>query len=481
MSKQQREKATLLIEQAIAVSLAGFAFSNCTLADTRPADFGTQWVREHPLTVMGAVYVPSPHVFDINEYMNMNMNTVFADGEVSNVQTAAAAGVPWQFHFSPSRPYTQFLDYHKALLNQVLVYDHGEAMMLPDEPTPDEFGTLGQITQWMHANHPDKLVYVTASQNNVTTLTNLVETAQPDVLMFDRYPFYATGIDDLNEWFSMSMAVRQVSLAHQIPYGGWLQSFQAPSLRVPSESDSRFLGFTLLTSGYTMLNYYFYETYPLNNAPPAAYSMLLDQNDNPTPLYYQAAAANLEYVHLGQSLRFLTSTNVFYIAGRHSVSGGGTAANSVPNGLVNWNSGGDGDPHIQALGVDLTKPDALGSVKNGLIGFFTDDDDQHYFMLTNLNYGPTLSAGDAALSFSINFDSSVNSLWLLNRLTGVAEQVTLTNHTLNWTLPGGTGDLFKYDNGNFAGVPEPSSILLLGLAGGWGLTRRRQVIGSKAL
>jgi len=127
--------------------------------------------------------------------------------------------------------------------------------MLPDEPVPGEFPTLGEVAEWMYDNHPEMLVYVTASQNNVATLNNLVETVQPDLLMFDRYPLYASGVDDLNEWFSMLMAVRQVSLNHQIPYGGWIQSFQAPSLRVPSESDNRFLGFTLLTSGYTMLNY----------------------------------------------------------------------------------------------------------------------------------------------------------------------------------------------------------------------------------
>ncbi len=414
-----------------------------------PADFGKQWVRQHPLTIMGSVYVPSPHVFNLSQYMGMNMNTMFSNGELANVQTAAAAGVPWHLHFQPSRPYTTFAPVHKIIINNAFSYGGGAALMLPDEPVPEEFPTLGQVNAWMNDTHPEALTYVTAFQNNVGTLTSLVDTIKPDLLMFDRYPFYATGGDDLNEWFSMLMAVRQVSQAHQIPYGGWLQSFQGPTLRVPSESDSRFLAFSLLTAGYTMLNYYIYEEYELNGAPPRVHSMLLDDNGQPTPLYSQAGAANLEYATIGQSLRFLTSSSVRYVPGRHSVSGG-TAANSPPTGLSNWNLGAGGDSHILALSVSSGQ---VGSTKNGMLGSFTDDGGHRYFMLTNLNYGPTLSAGAATLSFGMTFDSSVNAILRLNRLTREPEKLVLSNHTLNLTLPGGTGDLFKYDDGFFAGIP----------------------------
>jgi MYXO-CTERM domain-containing protein len=67
----------------------------------------------------------------------------------------------------------------------------------------------------------------------------------------------------------------------------------------------------------------------------------------------------------------------------------------------------------------------------------------------------------------------------LNRLTGEQELIPLTNHMLFLTLPGGTGDLFKYNTSDFVGitlVPEPS-IGAIGLltAGGAAMRRRRNI------
>jgi hypothetical protein len=45
---------------------------------------------------------------------------------------------------------------------------------------------------------------------------------------------------------------------------------------------------------------------------------------------------------------------------------------------------------------------------------------------------------------------------------------------LDLTLPGGTGDLFKYDTGSAFVVPEPSSVALLALCGLAATQRRRR-------
>jgi hypothetical protein len=106
-----------------------------------------------------------------------------------------------------------------------------------------------------------------------------------------------------------------------------------------------------------------------------------------------------------------------------------------------------------------------GSVKDGVIGFFKDDTGRQYFMLTNMYRGPSLSASAAGLSFTITFDSNTNSLWRINRETGAQEQVSLSNHVLGTTLPGGTGDLYTYSaNGFDLSAPQGSVSINSGAA-----------------
>jgi hypothetical protein len=64
-------------------------------------------------------------------------------------------------------------------------------------------------------------------------------------------------------------------------------------------------------------------------------------------------------------------------------------------------------------------------------------------MVVNGNHAAYTSAADTAATVTITFDSSVNKITRINRTTGESEEVALTNHELsNYSLPGGTGDLF---------------------------------------
>ena len=48
----------------------------------------------------------------------------------------------------------------------------------------------------------------------------------------------------------------------------------------------------------------------------------------------------------------------------------------------------------------------------------------------------------------------------LNQLTGQQEVVLLNNHVLSVALLGGTGNLYKYNDG-ITFIPEPNSLMLL--------------------
>jgi hypothetical protein len=158
------------------------------------------------------------------------------------------------------------------------------------------------------------------------------------------------------------------------------------------------------------------------------------------PLYHDAAEANLEVANLGRVLRHLDSTDWRFRSG---------SGHAAPEYVPTWNaSAGDG------LIDSLTINGETQAFKDALLGYFSDDGGQDYFMLVNAFHGKTFDASAATASFVLVFDPSINALLRINRLTGEPEKITLANHTLNLTLPGGTGDLFKYTTGDFAGIPS---------------------------
>jgi hypothetical protein len=199
------------------------------------------------------------------------------------------------------------------------------------------------------------------------------------------------------------------------------------------------LAYSYLATGFKGLAYYRY-----NGSSPTTIPMgLVGLFNNPGPLYDAAADLNIEIQNLGEALKFLTSEDIRFVPG---------SVGDMPTGLVDWSAGAGGDPHIIDVTVDLTNPANIGAGKDGLIGFFTDDDGDYYFMLVNLYQGQSLTPAEAALDFTIEFDSSIDSIWRLDRITGLAEEIPLVDHILTLSLPGGTGDLFKYGDGLFPGM-----------------------------
>lgn len=88
-----------------------------------------------------------------------------------------------------------------------------------------------------------------------------------------------------------------------------------------------------------------------------------------------------------------------------------------------------------------------------LVSFFEDRTGQKYFMVVNLVHGKDMSKVDGVRTIRLTFDKGVASVERLNRLTGRVETLkTMATQSgsrfLNVQLEGGTGDLFKWSNGN---------------------------------
>jgi hypothetical protein len=433
-----------------------------------PADpgFGKQWVRQNPFTIFA---VPTGEdrwaaTGGLTTYENTGFTTAWTYGWDRYVtDEASPAGMPWHAYVPAQNPYGA-----AGYFDAIRTIPGGTAYMIGDEPSRAEMESYALTLKYVKSQDPNVLTYVNAfpiyaSQAQLRGdssgtpyaydqyVRDIMDIVKPDVLMYDYYPFHG-GTTDYNGYFYNMKVIRDEALARDVPYWAWAQSWGGGGARLPSESELRMQLFSHLTAGYTGVGYWTYTRYAAHDTG------LFDANNQPTPLLAAAADANREIENLGNVLRFAQSTDLRFVQGSHS----------APGGLSNWTLGAGGDSHLLSIIVG-----AGGSYRNGLIGFFEDDNGELLFMLTNLNQSSALSAEGAALTFILQFDSSVTGLFHLDRETGLQEMIALNAaHQLVISIPGGTGELFKYTTGNF--IPEPASLALLGMSGGLLLARRRR-------
>ncbi len=408
---------------------------------------GTQWVRSHDFTINGLVGRNDSN--DPILYRDANMSSFMSWWLVEElIQTNDQSGLPWHVHIYPHPG--GLSDDTKATSTYLHnTYANNAGWLVWDEPSRIVMNIVAQSVQWYKTQFPETLVYSNAFPSYASStqlygttppsggysydqyLTDFVNIIQPDVLMYDAYPYNANG--STTNVFPLMNTIRQKALAAGIPYFGWIQSFQDSSRRTMSESDLRHAVFNHLAYGFKGVSYFTYD----NQIGPG----MVEPGNVPTSVYYSAQKLNTEVEKLGHTLKFLTSTEVRYVPGDY---------NGVPSGLSAWSPGAGSDQHILDIEVLGT-----GTGKDGLIGFFTDDAGQEYFMLVNEYHGASLTSAAASLTFELTFDQTVNEILRLNRETGMSEVISLNNHVLQYSLPGGTGDLFKYNTGDFVTDYEP--------------------------
>jgi hypothetical protein len=435
----------------LAVALAGALalFVTASASAQRPANFGQQWVRTHPFTLMGLQQ--SPQMFDVAEHRAANMSSVlvwWANGEGKQIAAPASAGnMPWQALIVDGEG-----DERDRITDYASV-GNSVGWMMGDEVDGSQMPFYADLISWVKQNRPDDLVYTNALPTYAgfpdypAYLEQVVQTMKPDILMYDHYPF----VESLTrgDYFQNMMFVRNKALEHNMPYWAFMQSSALAAYRLPSKSDARMQVFTSLAAGFTGLAYFTFD-----NEPSFEYASILDSAGNPTSLYPIITNVNKEAGNLGKALRFMTSTDVKYVPGGHFDSSG-FVKNPVPAGMTDWTAASDPDDHILAI-----SPAQFGAGLDGMVGFFRDDNGDEAFMLVNVYHGP--SVPDASqLTINVRFDDSLQSILELDRLT--AQQIVITipaNHQLSLLLPAGTGRLFKYNDGDFmlSEVPEPTTV-----------------------
>ncbi|MHB9071531.1 MAG: SGNH/GDSL hydrolase family protein [Sedimentisphaerales bacterium] len=445
----------------------------------RPEDFGRQWVRSHPFQIMSLVTIDD--TFDANVYADAGMNTVLVwKGREGILNKTAAKGLPWHFkplakyndanHPETKNPLTQErMDWSLQFYKK---YPSCEGFLVMDEPRHVHFPGLAKAMDWYRTNFPQSLIYGNiymagkdpgayyqspkdASGQYIEPpvkyeyedyIREYLEMCRPDILMTDVYPFADyQDLDDRDytnaKYFSTLEAIRKFALKKNIPYWTFVQSFaHKGNWYYPSESNVRMQVYSSLAYGFTGIAYFLYNS--------STDESLIDNDGQPRPLLSDIAVLNKEINILGKSLKFLNSEAVFYISGTQYDAGRGcNNGNPSPKGTTRFDSN-----KVKPWGIADIKVIGISENKNGLIGFFKDDNGGLYFMLVNLRNARGVPAAQMPGKFVIKFEKSVKELYRVSRQSGMVEKVSFDPNGCEIELPGGTGELFKVNDNVFPGI-----------------------------
>jgi prepilin-type N-terminal cleavage/methylation domain-containing protein/prepilin-type processing-associated H-X9-DG protein len=390
-----------------------------------------------------------------------------------------APGIPWGLVDNQAPHNLQEFEYPYASTMVTLQYGDEQ-----DITNPTEQASLRAAMAAFHATQPHVLTYTNqwGTQFSAAKMQSYMKEVQPDMLCFDTYPFNGklTGgsptnfYRDMQKYRLLGLAGNSGTGAQPIPVGLYTQTW-ANDGHVASESEIRLNNFSAWSFGYKMVDGFFYESPRDPSLVPILFSGI--NTDNPTPQFYQVAETNRQSLNLGSALVRLVSDDVRFIAGKHA-TWFGSADNSIPSGVSAWSS--TADPYITSIAATNLGGKNGGLNGDVLVGYlkpldasFTNAGHENdlYFMIVNGLSDANGSARDCQQLIHLDFDfgdSGIDSLLRRSRDTGAIEEIALAHeggsrYSLDLYLDGGTGDLFKFNNGGIF-VPEPTTMQLTGIA-----------------
>ena len=411
----------------------------------------------------------------------------------SNFTTIDFCGSPYPVSLMPpgteTMPWSRYMYYDTDITEAEYPYAANLVrLQLRDEQNiadEAELALMAPAMTALQAKYPSAMIHTnqsgdTGTYQSFTTeqLRTYMRRIKPDMLMFDKYPFagYDAGgaplsyYQTLEKYRKLGLAGNDGTGAQPIPVGTYTQTFTYDGVRnhIVSESEVRLNNFAAWAFGCKLVCSFFYEN--RRNSPSLPVMFAGDGTENPTPVFYHVAETNRQSLNLGLALVRLKCHRVAMKMGRYHYNDR-SVYNEVPVGVTAW--GSSQDPYI--AGITATN---IGSLNHGLegdviVGYFQPLDpsfadrghaEDLYFMVVNALSNPTGSAAECRQLVHLDFDfsnSNVRGLLQLSRETGEVERVALVDkggslYGLDLKLDGGTGDLFKFDNGAaFVSKPTP--------------------------
>jgi hypothetical protein len=418
--------------------------------------------------------------FNLTNWAASRFTTVHFWGDYPAAYLPSSSQLPWAVASSVAANLAPSLS---PYADSLVSYQMGDEQNVSDAAAQAD---LKQAMASFHTNRPNVITYTNqyGTQISVAAMQTYMQNVRPDMLMFDTYPFGGaltggspTGFyADLQKYRKLGLAGNDGSGSQSIPVGFWTQACDVN--HTISESEIRLNNFSGWTFGCKVAAAFLYQN-------PTATRILFNDpgTENPNPQFYQVAETNRQSLNLGSALVRLLSTDVRMKMGRHTATNwlgqkyGKT--NDLPEGVSPWNAGAD--PYI--TGISVTNLGATNDGREGdvLVGYFKPLDatltnagheNDLYFMIVNGLSDADGSAADCRQQIHLTFDfgtSGIDSLLRLSRETGLVETVNLVHgsgsqYSLDLYLDGGTGDLFKFNNGGMFVIPEPGSMSLLGIS-----------------
>jgi autotransporter-associated beta strand protein len=462
--------------------LASFALD--ARAQLTTLDKGHQLLVNSGLQIWGLNTDSFQYNFNYNNFTAANMNAVMWSFGQSNAGVLSA-GQKWGKWVQPDPSQSNYTSPANSLNGtETAHYNDLVAIQVGDEQQTDLENSSGYTKAWFDAAHNgnyfnDRLLYINSTfVNSIPNFFNFIGAANPDAISWDAYPFGTTGVYPYN-WLGKAQIYRRAALGSYIgasgnaprPYGLYLQTYHGgDGARDPGDLEMRWQQFTAWTLGYT-----FVDTFTAGGGNTSLFNSG-DGNSPSQPRYNQFKESARQSKNLGPALTRLIS----YGYGPNFVAG------QDPNGVANappidwpvFNKTNAPTPQQFLTGVSAVN---LGTKNNGhpgdvYVGFFNplltsygDPAGTAYFMVTNALgaylQDPSLLVSDCTQQITLDFDftgSNITSLKRLRRSDGQVEVVPLTHLTgnqyrLTFDLEGGTGDLFKYNDGTpFVGVEFPA-------------------------
>ena len=417
--------------------------------------------------------------FSYNNFANANLNAVMWSFGQSN-PGVLSNGQKWGRWIDPAVA-------PGAVLNAVEMSHISDlvALQVGDEQQVDIENPNGVTKDWFQAAHggnhfPNQLLYVNSFYiNSDADYGNFIAAANPDAISFDGYPFStpAGTLITPQNWLRLAGQFRRHGLGSAIgatnnaprPYGMYLQTYHGgDGARDPGDVEMRWQQFVAWTMGYTFTDCF--------TAGGGNTSLFIsgDGFSPHQPTYNQFRESARQSRNLGPALVRLISHGYgpSIVVGKNSAG----VTNSIPGSWLPFDrtNAPAGQQHLTSLSATNLGTKNGGQPGDVYVGFFNplhlsygDPAGTAYFMVTNGLGGylddPTALVSETQQQLTLNFDmgyTTINSLQRLRRSDGQVEIVPL-NHLsgsqwrLVFNLEGGTGDLFKYNDGNYFVGAQP--------------------------
>jgi len=394
---------------------------------------------------------------DLDYFRGSGLNTAFEGRCAYNAErpTPGLGGIPCiYFVYGNKLP---DLDGFIADLDKARKTHNIVALILGDEVASSHGDAglthYGQISDWVVSN-PDPEIrslitltcvpggdLVSGSAHMRDYYTTTVQRIKPDVILPQFYPQLvkdAAGGAMSGSYFSSmewwSNWTRDNNVAFWACNRAWTSG-----LPLPSESSLRLQRFAGLAYGVRGMVDFLWVAGVNPTIQDAGYWH--PGGPNPTVMYTHLAPINRELSNLGPAMLQLTPVGVYHMDSRDD-----------GDGVRHWSdSDANLPPHLRRTWklANVTGPVNRNHL---MVGLFRDSAGEEYFMVVNKDAEVDKTGKELSTPVVLTFHPSVKGLQRLNRVTGKVENIRAKEH-YTFLLPGGTGDLFKFDTGSpFAGI-----------------------------